>query len=264
VRSDGQPDRDGVVSHCSPEAPPIRATSDVHSPRYLGLFKAALEADEPRCARLILLAGDMVDRGSVEALAPVLELINGRYPGVPVAAVFGNEEYHDREELFRRRYPTVAWLDDEYRVFDVEGASVAVVGTRGALARPTRWQRRNMPWLARVYRERPRLVAELIRRARSEADKVILLSHYALARATIEGEPPSIWPELYSPEMERVIAREKPDAAVHGHAHRGKPQASVAGVPVYNVALPLNKRIVAVRPRRGLGEWLAGARDKAY
>jgi len=263
VRSDGQPDRGGVVSHCSPEAPPFRATSDVHSPRYLQLLREAIEADNACGARLVLLAGDMVDRGSVEALAPALGLLRRRYPGARIVAVFGNEEYHDREAAFRHRYPEVAWLDDEYSVFDVGGESVAVVGTRGALARPTRWQRRHMPWLERVYRERPRVVAELIRRARREADKVILLSHYALARATIQGEPLSIWPELYSPDMEKVVAREKPDAAVHGHAHRGTPHATVAGVPVYNVALPLNKRIVVVEPRRSLGEWLTGARDKA-
>ncbi len=187
-----------------------------------------------------------MDKGNVAAAAHVFRLIEKHYPGSRIVAVFGNEEYHDREEEFRRRYPSIDWLDDEYRVYECGDRRVAVVGTRGALARPTRWQRRHMPWLERVYRERPARIVELARQARREADHIVVLSHYGLARATLQGEPPSIWPELYSPLMEKAILRIRPDAAVHGHAHNGRPHAVVGGVHVYNVALPLNKRIVGL------------------
>ncbi len=173
--------------------------------------------------------------------------IRSRYPDTPIVAVFGNEEYHDREEEFRRRYAAIDWLDDEYKIYDCGDKRIAVIGTRGALARLTRWQRRHMPWLERVYRERPKKIIELASRARRESDYIIIVSHYALARATIEGEPPRIWPELYSPLMEKAIVKIRPEAAVHGHAHNGRPFAVTGGVPVYNVALPLNKRIVEVR-----------------
>ena len=166
-----------------------------------------------------------------------------------MAAVPGNEDYEEVMGEIRRATPGFAWLEDEYRVFDCPWGSVAVVGTRGALDRLTRWQRRHRPWLARVYRERPAVVARLIDEARREADRVVLLSHYGLARATLRGEDPRIWPELYSSRMERVVAEKRPDAAVHGHAHNGTPRASVARVPVYNVALPLNRAIVKVALR---------------
>ena len=236
---------------------PLLATADIHSPRYLSLLSKALaRVNTDPCA--VLLAGDIVDRGNVAAAAHVFSLIRQRLPGKPIIAVFGNEEYHDLEDEFRKRYPYVTWLDDEYTTIECrEGGQIAIVGTRGALDRPTPWQRRNMPWLERVYRERPTKIARLIDEARREAGRVVLLSHYALSRATIRGENPRIYPYLYSRAMERVIAEKRPDAAVHGHAHRGTPRGSVAGVPVYNVALPLVSVPVIIRlARRGLDEFL--------
>ncbi len=227
----------------------MAATSDIHSPRYLGLLRSALERTRGWRPCIVVLAGDIVDRGVVEAAKPVFQAIREALAPGYIVAVFGNEEYHDREDEFRKSYPDIHWLSDEYRVFDCGEVSVAVVGTRGALARLTRWQRRHMPWLARVYAERPRIIAGLIREARREASVVVLASHYALSRATIRGEPERIWPELYSPAMERVLAESRPDAAVHGHAHNGTPRAVVHGVPVYNVALPLVREIVEVEPR---------------
>lgn len=238
----------------------LAAFSDVHSPRFLQLLRRALRewsSGEP-CA--VLMAGDLVDRGNVAMLGPVVREVSSKWPGARLIAVFGNEEYHQVRGELRSRYPEVRWLDDELEIVDCGGASVGVVGTSGALERPTSWQRRRMPWLERVYQERPARVEALIREARGVADAVILLSHYALARSTIEGEDPRIYPYLYSRAMERVLMRARPDAAVHGHAHKGTPFALVEGVPVYNVALPLNRRVVEVRldspGRLGILKWL--------
>ncbi len=235
----------------------IGAFADVHSPVYLGLLREALSSSrlEP-C--LVLVAGDLVERGRAAAAEPVARLVGERWPGARVVAVPGNEDYEEVMDEIRRRTPGFTWLEDEYTVVDCPGGEpVAVVGTRGALDRLTRWQRRHRPWLERVYRERPSIIARLIDEARREAGRVVLLSHYGLARATLRGEDPRVWPELYSSRMERVVAEKRPDAAVHGHAHRGTPRAVVAGVPVYNVALPLNRAIVEVRFRAALDSFLA-------
>ena len=56
--------------------------------------------------------------------------------------------------------------------------------------------------------------------------------------------------------MERVLADKRPDAAIHGHAHAGSRLAIVAGVPVYNAAIPLNKGFVKVRFKAGLDLFL--------
>jgi len=229
--------------------PLILATSDIHSPHYLPVLASALRAARREYGSpcLILLAGDIVDKGVVVQARPVFDLLWETYPGVPIVAVFGNEEYHELQEKFRKEYSDVTWLDDETAFFDCNNETVSIVGTRGSLARPTRWQRRNMPWIEKVYRKRPTIIRGLLREARREADRVILLSHYALSEKTVKGEPPALWPYLYDPAMERVVAEEKPDAAVHGHAHRGTPFALVNGVPVHNVALPLNRKIVKIK-----------------
>ncbi len=238
--------------------PIILATADIHSPHYLMILKSSLTklSQNEKRACLVLLAGDIVDRGRIEAAAPVFNMIREHLPDAKLVAVFGNEEYHELENEFKRVYSYVDWLDDEYRVYECGDSSIGIVGTRGSLEKPTRWQQKNMPWLARIYKERPSIIRRLLQKARGEADKVILLSHYALSKATIKGEHPAIWPHLYDPAMESVIREEKPDAAVHGHAHKGRPYAVVGVTPVYNVALPLNRRLVRLRFRIALENFL--------
>ncbi len=225
----------------------IAAVSDVHSPRFLSLLREALSSWNEGDPCVLILAGDIVDRGRAPMVEPVVAMVKRRFPGARLVAVFGNEEYEQSRPILKRLAPEVAWLDDEVLYIECEGATLGIVGTQGALERPTRWQARNKPWLYRVYRERPRKIAGLLREARGGADYVILASHYGLARATLAGEDPRIWPYLYSSLMEEVIKKEKPDVAIHGHAHKGTPRAVVGGVHVYNVALPLNKKVVPVR-----------------
>ncbi len=228
----------------------VVATADVHSPRYLSLLKAGL-VEAPKECSLVVWAGDMVLRGRLEALEPVVEAFRRKYPDTPIVAVFGNEEYWGMEEAFREKYPDVVWLDDEYRVFDLDGTRVAVVGTRGALDRPTSWQRRNKPELWEVYAKRPRLVEDLVARSRGEADLVILVSHYALTFKTVEGEPRRIWPEMGSRKMEEALRRSRPDLAIHGHAHNARQtHVRIDGVPVYNVSLPAVKHLAVIGLKR--------------
>ncbi|WP_165487981.1 metallophosphoesterase family protein [Aeropyrum pernix] len=223
----------------------VAATGDIHSPRYLNLLIAAAgswRGDEP-C--MVLLAGDLVEKGRAEAFSPAFKLLREKFSGSVFVGVFGNEDWN--REAMVKLYPEVVWLDDSVFTGDCSGGTVAVVGSTGALDRLTPWQRRNMPWVLDVFRRRPRVLEGLLREARREADYVVLLTHYGVARATIVGEDPRIHPYLYSSAMERMIARARPDVAVHAHAHNGKPHALVNGVPVYNVSLPLVKRIVEVR-----------------
>jgi Icc-related predicted phosphoesterase len=49
-----------------------------------------------------------------------------------------------------------------------------------------------------------------------------------------------------SQRMEALLKRHSPTLAIHGHAHRGRKQAIVAGVPVFNVALPLHGEIFVI------------------
>jgi predicted phosphohydrolase len=251
MRIDGQSEKNNAEPMQN-RGPSMRiyASSDIHSPHYTILFKYSLRSIE-RDYCIFILAGDIVEKGNVEAAEPVFRAVKEHNPNAIIVAVFGNEEYHDREDLFIKRYPDIIWLNDEYRVFDCRQTSLAIVGTRGALERLTSWQRKHMPWLEKIYNERPGKIKSLINKAKKEADLVLLVSHYALTKETIKGENPALWPYLYHSGMEKVLSETKPNAAIHGHSHRGKPKAIVSGVPVYNVAFPLNRRpvkIAMIRP----------------
>jgi len=236
-------------NHCSTEAP-ILASSDIHSPLYLKEFRKSLLEYKGEKPCLFLLAGDIIDKGNVEAAAHVFNSIYSRFGDIKIVSVFGNEEYHDRENLLIKRYGSIIWLNDTYTIINCSGINIGIIGTRGALQRPTRWQRLHMPWLWKIYKERPRILKGLIETARKDSDLIILLSHYALTKHTIRGEPTIAWPEIYSPAMEKLLIETRPNAAVHGHAHRGSPYALLNGIPVYNVAFPLNKKPVKICPKR--------------
>lgn len=227
----------------------VVATSDVHSPRYLFQYVAALSKHSELCreAGVVLWAGDMVERGRVEALLPVVEATRKKCPSARIVSVFGNEEYMDREIYFIKRYPHVVWLNDSYIVVDGKDKSIAIYGSRGVLDRPTRWQRRNIPGIDAVYKRRAEKTAAMLKQLREKADVVVLVTHYAPSYLTLEGENPKIWPELGSKTMEKILLDAKPDMAVHGHAHRSKRlEASINGTRIVNVAFPARGDIVVM------------------
>src|SRR5438128_7406767 len=79
--------------------------------------------------------------------------------------------------------------------------------------------------------------------ARLTVDHRIVLMHYAPIRATVEGEPPEIFPFLGSSRLEEPLDRFGVQAVFHGHAHHGSPEGRTsAGIPVYNVSMSLMQR----------------------
>ncbi len=214
--------------------------SDVHSPKYLNLLKDNGKYE------LVLMAGDLVERSEVPNLRPVVEFAKER--AKRVVAVFGNEEYREREEEFRKTYPEVVWLNDEYEVFDLSSGCLAVVGSRGSLAKPTSWQRKHMPGIEEEYAKKPEVVRRLVREAKRECPTVIYLSHYAPTWKTLIGENRRIWPYLGDPRIERVLVEEGVKLAVHGHAHHGRVAFVHSGtLTIYNVALPARGRPTKLR-----------------
>lgn len=238
-----------------PKCVKVLATGDVHSPDYLKLYTESIKRKSVD-VDIILWVGDMVRRGCVEALESVLRVTRKKFPNTRIVSVYGNEEYWGLEEAFRKRYKDIIWLDDEYIVINMGNIKVGIIGTRGALERPTRWQRKNKPELWRIYRERPRKIELLLREARAKSDIVILVSHYTVGFETAKGEPESILPEIGSRAMMDAVLRAKPDAVFHAHAHNAKVlEVEVDHVKIYNVSIVARKDVWignVCRTRRGL------------
>ncbi|HMM41756.1 MAG TPA: hypothetical protein PKA95_07640 [Thermomicrobiales bacterium] len=84
--------------------------------------------------------------------------------------------------------------------------------------------------------------------ARLRAPRRVAILHYAPIEATVEGEPPTIFPYLGSSRIEEPLNRYPVDFVVHGHAHKGSPEGMTStGVPAYNVSRGL---LEATYPRR--------------
>ncbi|MDT7888465.1 MAG: metallophosphoesterase [Desulfurococcales archaeon] len=226
----------------------IMAVSDVHSPRYLPLFISSLKSLLNYKPDLVLFGGDMIDKGDVGSLKPIVDFLSSRFPRTPIISVFGNEEYIEKAKILRDVYNSVNWLDDEYWEGEIAGIKICVYGTRGSLEKPTTWQKRNLPNIEEVFEKRVAMARENMARLRTTCNVLILLMHYAPTTKTLKGEPISTYPYLCHRGFERVISEVKPDLVIHGHAHASTIHtAEISGVPVYNVAIPAVKDVTRIR-----------------
>jgi Icc-related predicted phosphoesterase len=79
--------------------------------------------------------------------------------------------------------------------------------------------------------------------ARLRTPQKIAVLHYAPIRATVENEPPEVFPFLGCSRLEEPLNRYPVTAVVHGHAHNGSLEGrTTAGTPVFNVSLPLLRK----------------------
>jgi Icc-related predicted phosphoesterase len=77
----------------------------------------------------------------------------------------------------------------------------------------------------------------------------VAILHYSPIQATVEGEPPELYPFLGSSRLEEPLNRYPVSLVFHGHAHRGQAEGRTrGGVPVYNVCLPLLRNLDPEHP----------------
>jgi Icc-related predicted phosphoesterase len=220
----------------------LAAVADVHSPIFFSLFKEALSAVKE--ASLFLLAGDVVYRGDFEECKRVVATIKETLR-CPIVGVFGNEEYEEIKPRLKQ-IEEITWLDDEYKIFEVDDIRVKIVGSRGSLLKPTSWQLRNLPDIRKLYVMRLNKLRELLAKS-DDVDYTVLLLHYSPTFSTLVGEKPSIYPFMGDPRLERILRETKPKMCIHGHAHRSKVKNAVIGeTTVYNVSLPAAGRITEI------------------
>jgi Icc-related predicted phosphoesterase len=209
-----------------------------------------LFAEAARRADVLLLCGDLTDYG----LAEEARLLAGELEDIGtlrVLAVFGNHDYEagqTAEVLEILRSAGVQFIEGE-------GVEVGGVGFAGAKGYGGGFgQRAIEPWgedatkqfVQEALQEALKLESGL---ARLRTPQRVAVLHYAPIQETVLGEPADIYPFLGTSRLEEPLNRFKVAACFHGHAHRGRPEGRTsAGVPVYNVALPVLKAAWPDRP----------------
>ena len=228
----------------------IAAVGDVHCSRTSKGHLRPLFAEAARRADVLLLCGDLTDYG----LAEEARLLAGELEGLgklPVLAVFGNHDYEAGQT------PEVLDIlrSAGVQLIEGEGVEVGGVGFAGAKGYGGGFgQRAIEPWgedatkqfVQEALQEALKLESGL---ARLRTPQRVAVLHYAPIQETVLGEPAEIFPFLGTSRLEEPLNRFKVAACFHGHAHRGRPEGRTsAGVPVYNVALPVLKAAWPDRP----------------
>jgi uncharacterized protein len=193
---------------------------------------------------LILLAGDLTTLGEptqAEALARACGRVE-----TPIFAVLGNHDWHagrhDRVvEIVEGAGVTV--LDPGTATCCVQGVEVGIVGTKGFVGGfpGSHLPDFGEPSLRAIYAEtgeEVRAIDEGLRALAACSFRIVLL-HYAPIADTLRGEPEAIWAFLGSDRFAAPIVEHQPDLVLHGHAHSGTFQGELAGVPVFNVSVPV-------------------------
>ena len=219
----------------------IAAVSDVHYGKHSQGTLQPLFTQIAERADVLVIPGDLTDYGLADE-ARILARDLTAVVKIPIVAVLGNHDYESDQAEEIAAILTEAGvhvLDGD--AVEVHGVGFAgVKGFAGGFGRGTLgpWGERSIKqFVQEAVNEALKLESAL---ARLKNPTRIALLHYSPIRATVEGEPPEIFPWLGSSRLEEPLTRFQVSAVVHGHAHKGSPEGKTAtGIPVYNVSLPV-------------------------
>ena len=219
----------------------IGAVADIHYGHHKENRLRPFFEEAAKRVDVLLLGGDLTDFGLPEEAELLLKDL-AVMAGVPVIAVLGNHDY----EGGREQELAEALRAGGVQVLDGESCEVRGVGIVGAKGFGGGFGRGTLePWgeagIKRFVQEAVDESLKLERAlARVHAPRRVALLHYAPIRETVVGEPEEIFAFLGSGRLEDPLNRFGVSAVFHGHAHRGAPEGRTsAGIPVYNVALPV-------------------------
>lgn len=222
----------------------IAAVADIHCTKTSqGAFQPLFSGINDT-ADVLLLCGDLTDHGLPEEAHVLLHELAG--VRVPMLGVFGNHDCHSGQTAELEHILEAAGIKmldgDDCEVHGVGFAGVK--GFAGGFGRHTleAWGEEAVKkFVYEAVEEALKLEKAL---ARLRTPQRIAVLHYAPIQATVEGEPAPILPFLGSSRLEEPLNRYAVTAAFHGHAHHGSFEGkTLAGIPVYNVSLPILRRI---------------------
>ena len=230
----------------------IAATGDLHFGKSSAGTLQPLLSQIATSADVMVLTGDLTDYGHPdEARGLAKEL--GALVRIPIVAVLGNHDFEAGAEVEIRQILTDAGVC----VLDGDTCEIQGVGFAGAKGFAGGFGRGALgPWGEQIVKlfvheavnEALKLESAL---ARLRTEKRIVVLHYSPIEGTVEGEPREIYPYLGCSRLEEPLGRFGVTAVLHGHAHKGSAEGRTAtNVPVYNVALPLMRRLTPDRPFR--------------
>jgi Icc-related predicted phosphoesterase len=229
----------------------LAAVGDIHCTKTSSGTLQPLFAQMAAGANALVLCGDLTDYGlPEEAKILAAELAAAR---VPIIAVLGNHDFESgqQDEVKRILCDTgVTILDGD--ATEIDGVGFAgVKGFGGGFG-----QRALEPWGEPTIK---RFVQEALDEAlklesglaRLRTDRRVVVLHYSPILATVEGEPPEIFPFVGASRLEDPLTHFPVTLVLHGHAHHGSPEGRTRnGTPVYNVSLPLLRQLFPDRPFR--------------
>ena len=228
----------------------VAAIGDVHCTKTSqGAFQSLFQQINDN-ADILLMCGDLTDYGLPEEAQVLAKEITSSLK-IPVLAVLGNHDFESGQAQEVQRI----LCDSGMTILDGDGFEIHGIGFAGAKGFAGGFGERALQ--AWGEESTKRFVHEAIEEAlklekaisRLQTPQRIVLLHYSPIRATVEGEPPEIFPFLGSSRLEETLNRYPVTAIFHGHAHHGSAEGRTQrDVPVYNVALPLLRRSFPNQP----------------
>lgn len=215
----------------------IAAIGDLHYKEDSAGLAATILADVEREADVLLLAGDLADKGRPEEMAVMLRDLRGLT--IPIVAVIGNHDHESDQHMLllgMMRDAGICVLDCE----SCEIGGVGFVGTKGfcggfgARTISTFGERALKSFVGTSIAEAARLEKAL---SALPVKRRVAILHYSPVRETLAGESVELYPFLGTSRLAEVLDKCGVDFIVHGHAHHGHPSGSTpGGIPVYNVS----------------------------
>lgn len=229
----------------------LAAAADLHcrSDQH-GRFRELVRAVNGESEGLVI-GGDLTDHGLLDEARTLAEALSELR--VPCAAVLGNHDFEAGvvKEIVRILADVkVLVLDGDHAVFHDRLGIAGVKGFGGGFEKGL-LQAFGEPavkaFVQEGVNEALKLEAAL---AQLDIPKKVVLLHYAPIAATTDGEDPELRGYLGTTRLVAPCDSFGALAVFHGHAHHGAPEGRTPrGVPVYNVAMPVLKRVFEKRFR---------------